>query len=1016
MKKIISILLIVGIAFSEFGQNILQYEEFDWKYIQSDYFDIYFYDNGFIHSQLVEEESTKAYKKISNHLNWDLSERYSIILHNSHNDFQQTNVINMYMREGIGGVTELYKNRIVIPFDGSLKEFKHVLHHEMVHMFINDMLYGGSVRNMMYSNVQPIPLWMNEGLAEFLAHKWDANSEMWARDLAINGQGLPAMNQLNGYLAYRGGQSIWKFITEEWGEEIIAELFWKIKKTGRLDRAIKSTMGIDLEGLLEKWHEYLKDKYWVEVNMRDNLSDIGEIIIDHSKLENSYNIAPSISPTGEKFAIYSNKEGNMAIYLVSTNDGKFLRKIINGETTTKFEELHILKPGISWSSDGKKIVFAAKAGERDALYILDLYNDDIRKISFELEGIFQPAWHPLGNSKIAFIGNNGRETDIYVYDYDIDELTNLTQDWFSEQDVSWSKDGNFLYFISNRNNYNFTNSNFDIGNLDEDFDIDCQDIYKINFSTYEIDRITSSTYNESYPIELNSGELIYISDESGIRNIYIQSDSDKKAITNVTTGITQFSLNKNNNQILFSGLENLGYNIYSITEPLRLTNENINIPKTSWIDEDLSYDKIIREDNSKSVEERQYKNFVLKDLDSTKLIIPSATTYKPINSTQIINYDKPRFTLDYGQLALSFDMTYSQGQGMAQILLSDMLGNHRIYINTEMEVDFKNSDYLIEYHYLPKRLDWYFRFYHFAYFYYDNGNGFLNENYLVPDYRSEDLGFLVYGKYPIDRFSRFEFALNLHQTSQTRFDIVNNSGGVYFDEVHTSSLNVIQPYVKYVFDNTRWSGYSPSDGSRLYLKYRFAPNTNSFDYKFQSITADIRNYKSFGITSFAARLFAGKYFGNSPYKFKVGGTPWIISSENRDEIIYSSNGQQYFSEYVFPIRGIPISSLLGDNVMLFNLEYRLPMLLYYFPTIKWLGQLNGVFFTDIGIAWNDDFPDFNSDSSWGELEQGWYWTYGFGPRFIFLGMPWKLNYTWEYKPLTSKNQYNGWFLSVGFDY
>ena len=123
MNKILSILLVTTFSLSEFGQNILQYEEFDWKYIQSDYFDIYFYDNGFIHSQLVEQESAKAYKKISNRLNWDLTERYSIILHNSHNDFQQTNVINMYMREGIGGVTELYKNRIVIPFDGSLKEF-----------------------------------------------------------------------------------------------------------------------------------------------------------------------------------------------------------------------------------------------------------------------------------------------------------------------------------------------------------------------------------------------------------------------------------------------------------------------------------------------------------------------------------------------------------------------------------------------------------------------------------------------------------------------------------------------------------------------------------------------------------------------------------------------------------------------------------------------------------------------------------------------------------------------------
>ena len=46
-------------------------------------------------------------------------------------------------------------------------------------------------------------------------------------------------------------------------------------------------------------------------------------------------------------------------------------------------------------------------------------------------------------------------------------------------------------------------------NLDEDFDIDCQDIYKINFSTYEIDRVTNSPYNESYPIELNS-ENLYI--------------------------------------------------------------------------------------------------------------------------------------------------------------------------------------------------------------------------------------------------------------------------------------------------------------------------------------------------------------------------------------------------------------------------------------------------------------------------------------------------------------------------
>ena len=30
----------------------------------------------------------------------------------------------------------------------------------------------------------------------------------------INGKQLPGLNELNGYLAYRGGQSVWQFIVE----------------------------------------------------------------------------------------------------------------------------------------------------------------------------------------------------------------------------------------------------------------------------------------------------------------------------------------------------------------------------------------------------------------------------------------------------------------------------------------------------------------------------------------------------------------------------------------------------------------------------------------------------------------------------------------------------------------------------------------------------------------------------------------------------------------------------------
>ena len=234
-NKLIKFVFILFISFStilcQFGQNIVQYDNFNWNYIQSNHFDIYYYDVGKVHANFVAHHAEEAYDNISYKLNWDLKNRVSIIVYNSHNDFQQTNVIDTYMSEGIGGVTELYKNRIVIPFDGSNKEFKHVIHHELVHAFINDYIYGGSIQNLVSNQIKvQIPLWMNEGLAEYLSSKWNTNSDMWIRDLAINGDVLPKIEQLIGYMAYRGGQSVWRFITYKWGEESIEEIFRQIKK------------------------------------------------------------------------------------------------------------------------------------------------------------------------------------------------------------------------------------------------------------------------------------------------------------------------------------------------------------------------------------------------------------------------------------------------------------------------------------------------------------------------------------------------------------------------------------------------------------------------------------------------------------------------------------------------------------------------------------------------------------------------------------------------------------------
>ena len=275
--RLINILL-VGIIFGQYyqiyGKNIVQYNDFDWNYIQTQHFDIYTYSPGDDHADLVAKESEEAYQKLSQLLDWRLKNRVSIIIYNSHNDFQQTNVVKQYMQEGIGGVTELYKNRVVIPFDGSLIEFRDVLHHELLHAFINDCVYGGSLRKKITNSVQyNIPHWMNEGLAEYSANHWDANSDMWMRDIAVNSDQLLNINQLGGYLGYRGGQSVWKFITSKWGDEAVAEIIFQIKKNKNVNAGFKEAIGLDLKSLNEQWKQYLKETYWGEIGIRKNLNE-----------------------------------------------------------------------------------------------------------------------------------------------------------------------------------------------------------------------------------------------------------------------------------------------------------------------------------------------------------------------------------------------------------------------------------------------------------------------------------------------------------------------------------------------------------------------------------------------------------------------------------------------------------------------------------------------------------------------------------------------------------------------
>src|SRR5262245_4663679 len=253
-----------------FGKNHVQYKTFETKYIQSEHFDIYFSAGGFSLAEFTAEIAEESYRKLQTDFDYQLHDRIAILVYNSHNDFQQSNLSPGPPEESIGGFTEFFKNRVVIPYEGDWEKFRHVIHHELTHAVMMQMLYGTGVQAILAGLAKlQMPLWFVEGLAEYESRGseipgWDTESDMFLRDASVNNY-VPQIRNLNGFLAYKGGQSVLAYLARTYGREKIGELLTKIRLSKNLEEGLRQAVGVDVEELNNSWQWFLKKEYWQDI-------------------------------------------------------------------------------------------------------------------------------------------------------------------------------------------------------------------------------------------------------------------------------------------------------------------------------------------------------------------------------------------------------------------------------------------------------------------------------------------------------------------------------------------------------------------------------------------------------------------------------------------------------------------------------------------------------------------------------------------------------------------------------
>ena len=149
-----------------YGKNKIKYDNFSWRIYKSAHFEVYYYPEFEQHLARLTAYLESAYLKVSTGLKHEMPKAIPVIFYKTHSEFEQTNLYPDFIPEGALAFTEPVRGRMVVPIDEPPDLLQGLITHELAHAFAFDMI----PRSLIQRN---IPLWVDEGLAEYMRGIWD---------------------------------------------------------------------------------------------------------------------------------------------------------------------------------------------------------------------------------------------------------------------------------------------------------------------------------------------------------------------------------------------------------------------------------------------------------------------------------------------------------------------------------------------------------------------------------------------------------------------------------------------------------------------------------------------------------------------------------------------------------------------------------------------------------------------------------------------------------------------------
>jgi Tol biopolymer transport system component len=986
-----------------FGRNRVQYANFKFKIVQTQHFDVHYYDEEYVAAMDVARMAERAYTRISKILDHEFLERKPIILYGSHSEFQQTNLAGGEVDEGTGGFTDFLFHRNTFPMTGSYEEAEHVLQHEMTHQFQFDIWSRGrgpaGIGGVIGVNA---PLWWGEGMAEYVSlGPVDAHTAMWLRDAALEGD-LPSPQDFYRIFPYRFGHALVSYIGQRWGDEAIGAIT-KAATGSNIEVAVRRVTGLAFSVLVEQWKDAVQKQYLPEIGDRVKARTMATPLLTEDNSQGTWHLAPALSPDGSLVAYFSEKDFYFVdLYLADGNTGKPIRRLLKSSYSSNYETYRFINSSASWSPDGRFLAFAAKREGQDDLVIVDpRRNKEIRRIRLPVAGITTPTWSPDG-TRLVFSGLNGGLSDLYTVSADGTNMRQLTNDRAADLHPAWSPDGRSIAFVTDRG------PTTDFSQLHwENFKVALYDM-----ETGEIQFLPGMEEGKNVSPQWSEDgrSIAFVSDRTGVNNIFLYELDDQQIyqISDFYTGVEgitslspALSWSTGSDRLAFVYFEQGKYDVYSVSSPRLLKKAPyqrqvaptliagitgaapatpaladrpspaprraaVEAPKPSGVLGGVSVyrsDEGFRPTDSLGVVPDSLRGpdpvSIARILDSTGYLLPDTNEFlhRPY---------KVKFQAEYvSQPTIGYarDNFGRAVYGQATVVMGDMLGDQKMIFSTTLNGRLTETSFLAQYVNLKSRLQWTAGISQQPYYLYgqqgitdaNNPNNPDELNY-VTQYRR-----LIYRTgfaslyYPMNRFRRVEFGaqvVNVQDDVLSFIEPFDSRTGLPTDiprqeTVGLGTRSFVMPSVALVFDNSLSGWVGPLMGRRSRIEIAQSVGAWSFTQG----TFDYRRYDRVGgPVVLATRLLYFGRTGRDAERFQLfAGNPELIRGHT-----YGSYDRAECRQISSASTGCSVNNLLGSQVAVFNAELRLPLMNEFLSLLPIpLPGFELAAFFDVGMVWND---------------------------------------------------------------